>query len=61
MKNKSLNLYIKAHRKASREAEIEAFGHPLPKRKVHKSKKTYNRKKYKAGRNDLPYLFYRFT
>ncbi len=56
MKNKTLNLYLKANRKASREAEIEAFGHPLPKHKVHKSKKIYNRKKNKAGQNDLPFF-----
>lgn len=62
MKNKTLNLYLKANRKASREVEIEAFGHPLPKHKVHKSKKIYNRKKNKAGRNDLPFFcLYNFT
>ncbi len=48
--------YIKANRKASREAEIELYGHSLNHQRVHKSKKIYDRKKYKAGRNDLPFL-----
>ncbi len=41
--------YVKAHRKASREEEIALHGHPLPRKRVHKSKKQYDRKKIKAG------------
>ena len=37
--------YIKANRKASREAEIEKYGHPICYKRVHQSKKVYNRKK----------------
>ncbi|KAA5476942.1 hypothetical protein [Bacteroides caccae] len=37
--------YIKANRKASREAEIEMYGHPICHKRVHQSKKVYNRKK----------------
>ncbi|WP_242358093.1 hypothetical protein [Bacteroides acidifaciens] len=40
--------YIKANRKASREAEIEMYGHPIYHTRVHQSKKVYNRKKIKA-------------
>ena len=40
--------YIKANRKASREAEIEMYGHPICHKRVHQSKKVYNRKKIKA-------------
>ena len=47
--------YIKANRKASREAEIDEHKHAIPRHKVHRSKKNYDRKKYKAGRNDLPF------
>jgi len=36
--------YIKANRKASREAEIEAHGHPVSYKKIYISKKIYNRK-----------------
>ncbi|MDR0845521.1 MAG: hypothetical protein LBN71_09885 [Tannerella sp.] len=36
--------YIKANRKASREMEIEDYGHPVSYKKVHRSKKTYDRK-----------------
>jgi hypothetical protein len=39
---------LKAARKGSREAEIEMHGHPLPKHKMHKSKKQYDRKDTKA-------------
>ena len=50
--------YIKANRKASREAEIAAYGHPICHKRVHKSKKIYDRKRIKAGRDgDLPFLF----
>jgi len=48
--------YIKAHRIASREAEIEDHGHPVYHGRVHKSKKTYNRKANKAGDKGLPYF-----
>lgn len=36
--------YIKANRKASREEEIEAHGHPINHNRVWKNKKAYNRK-----------------
>ena len=48
--------YIKAHLKASREAEIEAYGHPICHKRVFASKKVYNRKKQKASNDDLPFL-----
>ncbi|MCF8298864.1 MAG: hypothetical protein K9J13_15050 [Saprospiraceae bacterium] len=48
--------YIKANRKASREAEIDEHKHVIPRHKVHRSKKIYDRKNYKAGRNDLPFF-----
>ena len=49
--------YIKANRKASREAEIAAYGHPICHKRVHKSKKIYDRKRIKAGRDgDLPFF-----
>lgn len=41
--------YIKANRKASREAEIEMYGHPICHKRVHQSKKVYNRRKIKAA------------
>mgnify|MGYP000718780253 CR=1 FL=1 len=37
--------YIKANRKASREAEIKEHGHPVCYKRVHESKKVYNRRK----------------
>lgn len=49
--------YIKANRKGSREAEIEAYGHPICYKRVHQSKKVYNRKKMKAGDKSLPHFF----
>ena len=52
--------YIKANRKASREAEIEMYGHPICHKRVHQSKKVYNRKKIKAANKELPYFFYCF-
>ena len=51
--------YIKANRKASREAEIENHNHPVSFGRVHKSKRVYDRKRIKAGKNndfDLPFL-----
>jgi len=48
MKKKKLTIteadFLLANRRASREEEIEAHGHPVRSRKmVHKSKKVYNR------------------
>ncbi len=40
--------YIKAVRRASRAAEIEAHGKPIAVARVHRSKRAYNRKKEKA-------------
>lgn len=54
----TLQDYLRANRKASREEEIAAYGHPLCHKRVFKSKKVYDRKKSKAGNKDLPYLFY---
>ena len=52
--------YIKANRKASREAEIEMYGHPICHKRVHQSKKVYNRRKIKAAdkRSLSIYLIY---
>lgn len=47
--------YIKANRKASREAEIENHGHPICHKRVHQSKKVYNRKRIKADDKALPF------
>lgn len=49
--------YIKAHRKASREAEIREHGHPVNYARVHPSKKVYDRKRMKAGNKSLPCFF----
>jgi hypothetical protein len=50
--------YIKANRKASREAEIQDHTHPISFKRVHKSKKVYDRKRSKAeNKKALPYLF----
>ena len=49
--------YIKANRKASREAEIKEHGHPVCYKRVHESKKVYNRRKIKAADKKLPYFF----
>ena len=47
--------YIKAIRRASRQAEIEEHGKPLSHRHVHRSKKLYSRKKIKTTLpDDLP-------
>ncbi len=50
MKTKKFTLsdYIKANRKASREAEIENHMRPVHINRVHKSKKVYDRKRSKA-------------
>lgn len=60
MKTKKFTLsdYIKANRKASREAEIENHTRPVHFCRVHKSKKVYDRKRNKAeDKKALPYLF----
>lgn len=51
MKNKDKHIgkitkldYIKSNRKASREIELEIMGGWISRHKVHKSKKSYNRK-----------------
>jgi hypothetical protein len=49
---------LKAARKGSREAEIGMYDHPLPKHKVHRSKKQYSRKKAKARLNYDGELFF---
>ena len=47
--------YIKANRKASREEELKLYGKQISNRKtVHKSKKTYNRKRDRK----IPYFFH---
>lgn len=48
--------YIKANRKASREEEIESHGHPVSYKRVHQSKKVYNRRKRKAEDKALPFF-----
>ena len=53
--------YIKANRKASREAEIEMYGKPICNKSVHQSKKVYNRIKIKATDKELPSFFVLFT
>jgi len=46
-KDKQLDDYIKANRNGSRQAELECSTGFVAKHKVHKSKKTYNRKTWK--------------
>ena len=41
----TMNDYVKANRTASRNAEIDDHGHPVCHKKIHKSKKVYDRKK----------------
>lgn len=58
----TLEDYIKANRKASREIELEANGGKwVAKNKIHKSKKAYNRKEGKHV--DFPsfYLYQNFN
>lgn len=51
--------YIKAYRKASREAEIEHHTRPINFNRVHKSKKVYDRKRIKAGdKKGLPFFMF---
>ena len=49
--------FIKAHRKASREEEIELHGKPISRHRRYISKKIYNRKREKAGVRNLPSLY----
>lgn len=49
--------YLKANRKASREQELEMHGKSIRRPAVHQSKKTYNRKRMKAGSKVLPFLY----
>lgn len=50
--------YIKANRRASREAEIENHNRPVNFCRVHKSSRVYDRKKQKADdKRHLPSLF----
>ena len=49
--------YVKANRKASREAEIEMYGHPICHQRVHQSKKVYNRRKIKDSRQKAALFF----
>ena len=59
---KTINDYIKAARRGSREAEIEMYGKPLNHHRVVKSKKQYNRKKVKADdKRHSPYFFLKET
>lgn len=44
----TMDAYVKAARKGSREAEIEQYGRPISYRKVFKSKKVYDRKNEKS-------------
>mgnify|MGYP000252279715 CR=1 FL=1 len=55
------NDYIKAHRKASREEEIQNHTHPINYGRVQQSKKVYNRKKDKADDKGLPGFFMSIT
>ncbi|MCR9011850.1 hypothetical protein [Gabonibacter chumensis] len=51
--------YIKANRKASREAEIETHTRPIHFNRVHRSKKVYDRKRIKAGdKKGLPFFMF---
>lgn len=50
--------YIKANRRATREAEIENHNRPVNFCRVHKSKKVYDRKRMKADdKRHLPSSF----
>lgn len=54
----SLRDYIKANRRATREAEIENHDRPVNFCRVHRSKKIYDRKRMKADvKRHLPSLF----
>lgn len=45
--------YLKAARRGSREAELEMYGRPVPRGRVHKSRKIYDRKRAKEGLKNL--------
>lgn len=45
--------YLKAARRGSREAELEMYGRPVSRGRVHKSKKIYDRKRAKEGLKSL--------
>ena len=56
MKHKNFKItiedFLKANRKATREEEIKKYGKPIIfKTKIHKSKKVYSRKSYKIDEN----------
>lgn len=58
----TLDEYVKANRKASREAEIAQYGRPLNFSRIHESKRTYNRKRIKADdKRHLPFDLYGAT
>lgn len=62
MKTKSkytLNEYIKANRKGSREAELELSPGWVSKHKIHKSKKQYNRKRQDWKTDLASFIFHR--
>ena len=61
IKKITLQDIIRINRKLSREEEIAQHGRPVPHRKVHASKKVYNRKKIKATDKELPSFFVLFT
>lgn len=48
--------YLVANRRASRAEEIAAHGRQIVCRAVHRSKKTYDRNREKAGMRRLPFL-----
>ena len=53
MKGKNfLNDYVKACRRIEREEEIETYGKPLHIKHIAKSKKQYDRKKFKRNWQD---------
>ena len=59
-KTNGLRDYLKANRRASREAEIGNHDRPVSFSRVHKSKKVYDRKKLRADdKRHLPSSFYR--
>lgn len=62
MKPKKLRItlsdYVRAAKRADRTAEIQEHGRPVSFKRVHKSRKVYDRKRLKAGdKRNLPLLF----
>ena len=55
--NYTIDTYIKANRKGSREAELEVSSGWVAKHKIHKSKKQYNRKR-QDWKSDLAFFIY---